>query len=548
MCIGLAGVRAEADLERIRKAALSVWPGVPCHATNDLATALAAAPEVKGCVARVLVLSGTGSCCYGTNGAGAAVKVGGRGHVIGDRGSACDIGQRALKALMAHYDHTAHWPLLGQHILASLQFTDKEDLIPWSMEATKTDIAALAVCVFSAAAQGDAVAQLLLEEAAQALADDGHSCASRLAEPGERVQFVFNGGVLLRNASFAKRVASMLKQHWGKAVITPVEGGSAWGAYHLARQHCVRTVQKLQAAPKWAVPGLPADHPAFAKELLLASPTEQRNPRSLKFSKMSAGAAVELMLSEETTVPSALLKEKRSILRVVQHIVQSFSTGGRLFYVGAGTSGRLGVLDASECPPTFRAPQEQVQGIIAGGQRAIWSAVEGAEDDPSAGAHAIIDRGVTAQDVVIGIAASGRTPYVWGALAQAQQVGSVTVLVCFNPGFKKLRVSQEQFKPDIIIAPNLGAEVLTGSTRLKSGTATKLLLNTFTTLAMTYSGKVISNLMVDLNPSNVKLRLRAVRILSQLTSRTEAECKTALETHGWMVKASYEWLQGQRKS
>ena len=161
MAIGLAGARTELDLTRINKAAHSVWPGVHCHATNDLDTALAAAPDTKGCAARVLVLSGTGSCCFGRNSADLSAKVGGRGHVIGDRGSACDIGQRALKALMAHYDHTGEWPLLGQLVLASLQFTDKEDLIPWSMDASKTDIAALAICVFSAAMKADPVAKEL---------------------------------------------------------------------------------------------------------------------------------------------------------------------------------------------------------------------------------------------------------------------------------------------------------------------------------------------------------------------------------------------------
>jgi N-acetylmuramic acid 6-phosphate etherase len=543
--IGLAGARSDTDLERILKAAHAVWSGVPCYATNDLATALAAAPEANDCAARVLILSGTGSCCYGSRASGMTAKVGGRGHVIGDRGSACDIGQRALKALMAHYDHTEHWPLLGQHILASLQFTDKEDLIPWSIEANKTDIAALAMCVFSAAAKRDPVSRQLLDEAANELAEDGLTCASRLVDPAEKVQFIFNGGVLLKNPSFAKKVALKIKQNWPRCVITAVEGSSSWGAYHLAKRHC-----KTGTAPakrKQVLPLLGKEHPAFDKALLLSSPTEQRNPRSLQLSTMPLAEAVELMLSEEARVQPALLKEKSNIVSVVERLIHAFSHGGRLFYVGAGTSGRLGILDASECPPTFRAPREQVQGIIAGGQRAIWSAVEGAEDDTTAGAQAIEERGITAKDVVIGIAASGRTPYVWGALARAHQLRATTVLVCFNPGFKTLPTSKDQFLPDIILAPDLGPEVLTGSTRLKSGTATKLLLNTFSTLAMTHTGKIISNLMVDLNPSNVKLRLRAVRILNQLTEQSEEHCKQALEKHGWVVKDAYQALTSPAK-
>jgi N-acetylmuramic acid 6-phosphate etherase len=181
--------------------------------------------------------------------------------------------------------------------------------------------------------------------------------------------------------------------------------------------------------------------------------------------------------------------------------------GGRLFYVGAGTSGRLGILDAVECPPTFGISPHCVQGILAGGQSAMWRSVEGAEDSPAAGAAAIDYRGVNRNDLVIGIAASGRTPFVWGALAAARRKGARTVLICFNP---HLRIAPAS-RPDLVIAPDVGPEVLTGSTRLKAGTATKVILNTLTTLTMARMGKVAGNLMVDLNASNRKLRDRAAR-------------------------------------
>jgi N-acetylmuramic acid 6-phosphate etherase len=185
--------------------------------------------------------------------------------------------------------------------------------------------------------------------------------------------------------------------------------------------------------------------------------------------------------------------------------------------------------------------------VIAGGQRALWSAVEGAEDDDAAGATAITHRRVNARDVVVGIAASGRTPYVWGALAEAGRRGATTVLVCFNPAIKAAVNAQPKgaFRPDHVIAPDLGPEVLTGSTRLKAGTATKLILNTFTTLAMSRSGKVISNLMIDLNPSNVKLRDRAERILMALTRASRDEARTALEASGWIVKKAYTSLMAR---
>jgi N-acetylmuramic acid 6-phosphate etherase len=243
-----------------------------------------------------------------------------------------------------------------------------------------------------------------------------------------------------------------------------------------------------------------------------------------------------LMLREESGVGRALLKHRQKIARAVNWVTNSLAAGGRVFYVGAGTSGRLGVLDASECPPTFRADPEMIQGIIAGGREALWQAVEGAEDDAAAGAEALRFRGLEAKDVVIGIAASGRTPFVWGAIAEARKRKARSVLLCFNPSLK----IQSGKGPDLFIAPDLGPEVLTGSTRLKSGTATKLILNILSTLAMVRLGKVVSNLMVDLNPSNVKLRERAIRIVQELTGTTKEKAQTALEQNGWVVKKAWQ--------
>ncbi len=541
ICIGLAGARTEADRDRIRRAAARVWPRVPCLATNDLETALAAAPEHKAAAVRVLVLSGTGSCCFGKAIDGRTARIGGRGHVIGDRGSACDIGQRALKELMAEYDRSAQWPLLGQRILSSLLLNEPDDLIPWSMVATKTDLAALAVQVFSAARDRDPIARRLLDQAAQMLAADALTCAARLCDGRTRVQFVFNGGVLLKNPGFLRAITRLLRTDRPDAIITTVGGASAWGAVALAKAFSRRgsgIAARRPSAP--AIPGLPQDHPAFDRALLCVSPTEQRNPRSRQLDRMALTSAIKLMIDDDRTITAALTRELNSVLWTVQRIIRVFRNGGRLFYVGAGTSGRLGVLDASECPPTFRAPREQVQGVIAGGAQALWSAVEGAEDDPCAGAQAVDARGIGGKDIIIGIAASGRTPFVWGALAQAAHRGAATVLLCFNPAFKKLRRRAGLYMPAKIIAPDLGPEVLTGSTRLKCGTATKQVLNIFSTLAMARSGKVVSNLMVDLNPSNVKLRVRAIGIVQMLAGCTAEAARAALEKCGWVVKDAWK--------
>jgi N-acetylmuramic acid 6-phosphate etherase len=218
------------------------------------------------------------------------------------------------------------------------------------------------------------------------------------------------------------------------------------------------------------------------------------------------------------------LAKKVLLARAVTLVARAFKSGGRLFYFGAGTSGRLGVLDASECPPTFRTDPKLVQGIIAGGDSALRRAVEGAEDDALAGAREIRVRRITARDVVVGIAASGTTRFVWGALGEAKRRRAATMLVCFNPHL----VIPRALRPDVVIAPDLGPEVLTGSTRLKAGTATKLVLNILTTLAMVRLGKVASNLMVDVNPSNAKLRTRAVRIVQELTGRGASAAESGL--------------------
>jgi N-acetylmuramic acid 6-phosphate etherase len=252
----------------------------------------------------------------------------------------------------------------------------------------------------------------------------------------------------------------------------------------------------------------------------------------MNLDKLPLRDAIKLMLAEDAGIPKKLMAERRSIQRVIEMVARAFRRGGRLFYVGAGTSGRLGVLDASECPPTFRTSPDLVQGIIAGGQEALWCSGEGAEDDAGAGGRAIEFRGVTRRDVVMGIAASGTTPFVWGALREAKRRGAATVLVCFNPFLKIPRA----LRPTILIAPNLGPELLTGSTRLKAGTATKQLLNMFTTLAMVRLGKVRSNLMIDLNAANVKLRDRAVRIVQELTGADYRAAQGELERSGWVVK------------
>ncbi|HEX3988056.1 MAG TPA: N-acetylmuramic acid 6-phosphate etherase, partial [Verrucomicrobiae bacterium] len=518
--IGMAGARTDADRKRIRAAAAVVWPNVPCYATNDLEIAMTTQPPAakSNFAARILVLSGTGSCCYGQMPCNATAKVGGWGHILGDKGSGYEIGLRALKAVVYYLDRDGHWSDLGRRILRSLLLNEPEELVDWVKNASKSEISALAIEVFAAAAAKDKIAQDILEGAAASLAKDGSSCALRLVKKKAKVEFLLAGSVLLKQPAFAARVRSKLKEHWPGATVTLLEREGAWGALQLAQE---------QIGSKSVMAGVATEISPDASILpvsLSLSPTEERNPRSLKLDRLSVANTVTLMLEEESGIGPALLKEKRNIERAVSLVVSAFRRGGRLFYVGAGTSGRLGVLDASECPPTFRTPAEQVQGIIAGAQSALWRSIEGAEDSPTAGASAIEFRGVNKSDVVIGIAASGRTPFVWGALRTAKAKGARTVLICFNPN---LKIAREN-RPDLVIAPNVGPELLTGSTRLKSGTATKIILNTITTLSMVQMGKVLSNLMIDVAASNTKLRDRAMRIVQAVTGADSIAAQTAL--------------------
>lgn len=251
--------------------------------------------------------------------------------------------------------------------------------------------------------------------------------------------------------------------------------------------------------------------------------TEQRNPNSMHVDSLSALEIVQLMNQEDKQVPLAIEKCLPQIAQAVERIVAAFQQGGRLVYIGAGTSGRLGVLDASECPPTFGVPPEMVKGIIAGGERALRHPIEGAEDSKT---QAVVDLQTiqfSSKDVLVGIAASGRTPYVIGALEYAKSLGSVTVSIASNPNSAMANIV------DIAIDTVVGPEVLTGSSRLKSGTAQKLVLNMLTTASMILMGKCYQNLMVDVQASNEKLKARAIRIVMQATDCDKALAEETLK-------------------
>jgi len=258
--------------------------------------------------------------------------------------------------------------------------------------------------------------------------------------------------------------------------------------------------------------------------------TESRNPNSEAVDRLSPLELVRLMSAEDEQAVLAVRAEEERIAQAMEWAGDRFQRGGRLIYVGAGTSGRLGVLDASECPPTFSVPPTMVVGLIAGGHQALTRAIEGAEDDPGQGAADLRALDPSPNDLVVGIATSGRTPYVLGAMDEARARGTATVgISCNRPSLLGARV-------DLDIALLVGPEIVTGSTRLKAGTATKLVLNMITTGAMIRIGKTFGNLMVDLQPTNEKLRLRTRRILREIAGLDDSQAKALLERSGGHLK------------
>ena len=264
--------------------------------------------------------------------------------------------------------------------------------------------------------------------------------------------------------------------------------------------------------------------------------TERRNPRTMELDTMSELEIVTAMNDEDARVPLAIAKKLPEIAQAARWAVEAFQQGGRLFYMGAGTSGRLGVLDAAECPPTFGVDPGMVVGLIAGGEKAFIKAVEGAEDSRELGRQDLESHQLTQKDFVIGIAASGRTPYVLGGLAYAKEMGCRTAAIACNPGSAIGKAA------DLAIEVEVGPEVLTGSTRLKSGTAQKLILNMISTTSMVRMGKAYQNLMVDVMQTNEKLHTRAENIVMDATGVERSEARSAIDAAGGSVKCAITML------
>lgn len=506
----LAGCATKQDREFLRHAALPVWPLADIHTGSDRDSAFAAAfGEDNG----IVVIAGTGSAITGCRD-GRTEHAGGWGHLLGDTGGGYDLAIHALRRILFDYDTGRQITPLGHEVLRTLGLNTLRELTQWAQTAEKSDLARLTPILFEHAVHDEAAATL--SDGAWALAELTASVARRLEY--ERPPVRLTGSLFVRQPLYAELFSTAFATLCPGAEVTTCEISPSLGAARLASG----------LAPLAAAAGPDIDHAEIR-----AATTEQANPRSHDLDLRPVRELVELFVHEEHFVQEALAACADVLAAAVETCVAALEKGGRLFYAGAGTSGRLGVLDASEMPPTFGVPRDLVQAIIAGGAPAIQQSVEGAEDDPLAGAQAVTERGVRGGDVLCGIAASGRTPFVHGALAASRQLGAKTILLTCNPARRKDRAAA-----DVEIDLPTGPELITGSTRLKAGTATKVALNIITSCTMVRLGYVHGNFMSNLQPANLKLRDRATRIVAARLGLAEPEAKKRLECANWNMRAA----------
>jgi len=491
----------------------------------------------------VVVVAGTGAITVGVVN-GERVRVDGMGHWFGDEGSATWIGLQALRAAARAQDGRGEKTKLVEVLPKALMVNSLRDAASLlaSGDLTKFELAMLAVTVAEVAEEGDVVAQRILQDAVSLLAESAVAALRRLGDTGLPISFT--GGVFRLTPQmpelFRKAVSERLPEaRVFEPKLPPHLGAALLAAKEVGWEVNEKWLDKMaETGKQWGYFDLGAGLVEVLPRLL----SEQRNPASMLLDQLDVEAILTLINDEDHKVAPAVRQEIPAIAQAVRWAVRGLSRGGRLIYVGAGTSGRLGIMDAAECPPTFGTPPDWVIGVIAGGPQAVFRAVEGAEDDMEAGREEMRKLGVGENDVVVGLSVSGRTPFVIAAMDEAKKRGAKTVAITVNRDAPIAAVA------DVVIAPVVGPEIVAGSTRMKAGTAQKLILNMISTATMVRLGRVRSNLMIDLRTWSVKLRERAKRIVAQLAGVSISEAEQALEANNWEVRKAISWLQGDKRS
>jgi N-acetylmuramic acid 6-phosphate etherase len=460
--------------------------------------------------AALLALAGTGAAVLAQNPAGQIKRFGGRGALFGDEGSAYAIAVSALRAAAHTTDGLGPQTTLTESLPHFAGLSAFEDMVAWSATASKKAVASLARVVSDAAMEGDAVALACLRDQARQLALLIHAAFEWIALSPKDILVFMHGGLFAHCPLYIDFFCDILQQTDAlMALPAPIRGHRA-----------VFSLSRHEAPKEWLRQTL-YDANQSAQAL---APAELCPSLPKPLDKMTACEIVAAMNTEDATVAQAVARQANAIATLIDMAAETLMAEGRLVYAGAGTSGRLGVLDASECPPTFGIDANRVCGLIAGGEAALRNSVEGAEDDRPLARKDIENLAVGPRDLVIGIAASANTPYTRAALETAAGKGARTALICCNPACAS--------GADWIVALDTGPEVIPGSSRLKAGTATKMVLNMISTGAMARAGYLYEGLMVGMRPINAKLRRRAARIVADLTGLDEQQADALLSEAG----------------
>jgi N-acetylmuramic acid 6-phosphate etherase len=505
--IGVAGVDHVNERRQVQEAMEIVFPGKKILVDNDAVPALVGG---AGQHFGIVVISGTGSIVIGIDAQGQRARTGGWGYHL-DQGSGFAIARETLAAITRAQDTLGPSTALTERILARLKLKDLRELVDWLYVPGRRidEIAALAAeTVALAETEQDLTAVGIIAQAADALAGQVIAALRQLDFGDTPFPLVMSGSIFHYSGLLRDLFTSTVMAFAPNAVIVQAMHDAAVGAAMMAL-----TELGVHLPP----PELPAP------TLPVRRPSEQRHRLTMHISQQPALDLATIMNLEDRRIPQAIAPELPHIAALIEAIAERFAQGGRLFMVGAGTSGRLAVLDAAECAPTFSATPDEVAGILAGGPAAMVNSVEGAEDDEAAGRAAIAERNVGPLDSVIGVAASGSTPFVQGALREASERGALTGSISNAP---RAPISALAQYPITVV---IGPEVITGSTRLKAGTAQKMILNMISTGVMVQVGRTFNNLMTDMQASNVKLRERAVIIVTDATGLSRDEARALLQ-------------------
>ena len=516
----LAGVDRPAERKLLGQIAAELLPGTPVRVENDAVAALVGGLGHHNGIA---LIAGTGMIAYGENERGERARGGGWGPFF-DHGSGYDLVQSTLRLIAPQVDREQNSSAaLMQALVTAVGLSQMTDFLGWVYAAERevADIAALAPIVLAAAEKGDLAALIAVNQGAEWLATAVETVAHKLQHT-EPFQLVLGGSILGKSTFYRELAVQAIQTRLPQAQPILPKADAAVGAGLMALEALGRSLgvssREVRGTEERAA------HQIWS--------SEKPNVLSRELDLLPTETLVGLMHVLDKTAVASMEPVLPVVAKVVDEIAARMRESGRLIYVGAGTSGRLGVLDAAECLPTFNVRVGQVVGVMAGGETAVTQAVEGAEDDATAGAAALRDLDLQPEDCVVGLAASGRTPFVVGALQEAQTVGALTVAVVCNVP------SPVSEAAEFVIAPLVGPEILTGSTRLRAGTVQKLVLNMISTAVMVRLGKTYGNLMVDMQATNSKLQARAVRIVAAAAGVDEETAESALRASGGEVKTA----------